>query len=266
MNSDGQGFSIRYSVSKGWSWAVYLPAPYSKGVSESLERDAVIEEALAVCAQAGMDLSSLPCNQEMDELILLCADTGPHEAEIVLGRFQGKDGLYYDLQDSYRLAFEERSSRIVARAPEGGAPFAQAMLEVAAAKGCWRVEVHGQDNFRREVWRAGKNLQVEVVGFDPTGDDQEELAVLACSPVDVLDVPRAHSLAAQIDAGVFSTLLATGGMIRARVYCPERGGYTPECLVNVDAGSATCQHQGRSWGVLDAIAKGGETFLYMRHT
>ena len=263
LNPDGRGFAVE-ERSTGWAWTVVDSGPVCDGAA--LTREAAIEAAVSACRLAGIDPESLPCRQTLDELILLgVAAPHSHEAEsVVMDRYQSKDGLYYDLQDSYRLAFEERPTRIVARAPEGGAPFARAMLEVAIAKGCHRIEAKGQEGFRREVWIYGADRHIEIVGFEPRPEDLQERFKRIREPArHRREIPRKHLLASQIDANVFLTLKAVGGAIRARVFCDDGRLQTPECIVQIESGQAVCLHQGKKWGVHEALAESGETYLLM---
>lgn len=116
----------------------------------------------------------------LDEIVLLPGGVAQKPDSHVLtadGRFQVRDGVFYDRQDSYRKVFEDRGGSLVSLAEEGGAPFASDMLRVAIGKGWTAVEVKGHDVFRRDVWLLGTKQHLQVVGYAPTPADYAELAV-----------------------------------------------------------------------------------------
>lgn len=80
---------------------------------------------------------------------------------------------YYEGQGAKHPAFRDRGDRLQALQTD---PATVATLLAIAKHRHWQaIEVRGDDDFRREVWREAHGLGLEVRGYRPTARDREEL-------------------------------------------------------------------------------------------
>lgn len=99
-----------------------------------------------------------------------------HEArEALHKRFHQTGDSYYYKDDSARLAFVDRGSRLITQ--EKDARTASAMAVMAEAKGWSTIKVSGDESFRREVWLEASLRGIHVKGYQPKEADLAALDI-----------------------------------------------------------------------------------------
>jgi hypothetical protein len=124
---------------------------------------------------------------------------------------------YYEGQGAKHPAFRDRGDRLHALQTD---PATVATLLAIADHRNWRaIEVRGDDDFRREVWREAQTLGLDVRGYKPTARDREELertgrgaAPAPSGPpsADARPAPRSRSAARDGDDWVVGKVVELG--------------------------------------------------------
>jgi hypothetical protein len=83
---------------------------------------------------------------------------------------QGEKNQYYFDQQRHNLAFVDKGIRLETK--DASPVVAEALVDIAMARGWETMRVKGSKVFRREVWLAAELAGAHVVGYDPTEADK----------------------------------------------------------------------------------------------
>ncbi len=87
---------------------------------------------------------------------------------------------YYEGEGAKHAAFRDRGNRLHALKTDPAT--VATLLAIAKHRNWSTIQVRGDDDFRREVWREAQTLGLAVRGYQPTVRDREELARAGRAP------------------------------------------------------------------------------------
>ncbi|MCW3587413.1 ankyrin repeat domain-containing protein [Burkholderia cenocepacia] len=100
--------------------------------------------------------------------------TRPVPKTLLGGRFIGDENGNYRRAGEKTIAIRDENNEILLNDKQIETFLAG--LELAKSKGWSAIEVEGSQRFRREAWLRGQQEGMEVLGFEPTSKDMDELA------------------------------------------------------------------------------------------
>ncbi len=136
--------------------------------------------------------------------------------EAVARRFFGEPARfgghidYYEGEGAKHAAFRDRGDRLHALQTDPAT--VATLLAIARHRNWSTLQVRGDDDFRREVWREAQALGLTVRGYKPTVRDREEIerSGQSRSPAGAPATPRARSASRDGEAWVAGKLLEAG--------------------------------------------------------